>query len=74
MPKRTQRVAVTEEEHAILEQMAKGWKPYPFQLSGAEDALLRKRLVKATSDAANRAVLEITETGRAAAQTEAYDG
>jgi hypothetical protein len=57
---------VTQDQHGILREIAHGWHPYPWRLSGAENALLRRGLVRKTLDEQRRDVLEITEDGMAA--------
>jgi hypothetical protein len=62
---KTRAMGLTKRHKEELARIAEGWRPFPFQLSGLEKALLRDGLVKTVLDERCNIVLEITEAGRA---------
>jgi hypothetical protein len=56
---------LTKRHREILARIGEGWRPFPFQLSGLERALLRNGLVMLDWDERGNTVLTITEAGRA---------
>lgn len=59
-------IRLTAAQRQILQQMAAGWRPFPFQLSGLENSLLKRGLVETEADERNRPVLILTESGQQA--------
>lgn len=59
---------LSSEEKRVLREMAAGWRPFPFQLSGLESSLKRKGLVRSVYDDQHREVFLLSPEGESVAE------